>query len=502
MSTDPRRKRLYGLVPGRAAVPHLADKPREECGIAGIVNAPEASNLVYLMLYALQHRGQEGAGIVSSDQNSFHAVRGRGLVADTFDQENLPTLAGNSAIGHVRYSTAGASDLKNAQPLLVEYARGNLAVAHNGNLVNAEEIKSELEGYGSIFQTTVDTEVLIHLIARSPKKSFLDALVSSLEKIKGAYSLLLLTDDGMLAARDPQGFRPLALGRLKDSLVVASETCAFDLIGAEYVRDIEPGEIVQINADGLRSVRFADASQPRAFCIFENIYFSRPDSHIFGTSCWAARQMLGKILAQENTVAADVVVPVPDSGVCAALGFAQQSGLPMEMALIRNHYIGRTFIEPTQNIRDFGVKLKFNVVRESVKDKRVIVVDDSLVRGTTSRKIVKMLRQAGAKEVHMRLSSPPVTHPCFYGMDFPTRKELIAATHSLEEIATYLRVDSVAYLSMEGMLRAMPDPGQQFCRACFSGQYPVEFRRRSQMSEMDVAAKDAGKAAVSGRAEI
>jgi amidophosphoribosyltransferase len=466
------------------------DKPREACGITGIWGAPEASNLAYLMLYALQHRGQEGAGIVSSEDGQFHSIRGRGLVADVFNQENLKDLKGHSAIGHVRYSTTGSSVLRNAQPLAVEYVRGNLAVAHNGNLVNADEIRRDLEGYGSIFQTTIDTEVLIHLIARSPMKKFLDAVISSLEKVKGAYSLVLLTNDELIAVRGPQGFRPLALGRLNQAYVVASETCAFDLVGAEYIRDIEPGELVVINDQGIASHRFADPEAHQALCVFENIYFSRPDSKIFGTSCWNARQMLGRILAREARVEADVVIPVPDSGVCAAIGYAQETGLPFDMGLIRNHYVGRTFIEPSQSIRDFGVKLKFNIVKDIVAGKRVVIVDDSLVRGTTSRKIVKMIRQAGAREIHMRLSSPPVTHPCFYGMDFPTRQELIAATHSLEEIAKYLRVDSVAYLSKEGMLQAMPDPQQKFCQACFTGNYPVDFQKRLEKSAMESVTKE------------
>ncbi len=468
----------------------LSDKPKEECGIAGIWGAPEAANLVYLMLYGLQHRGQEGCGIVSKETDVFHSIRGRGLVADVFDQHNLVELKGDAAIGHVRYSTTGSSALKNAQPLAVEYCRGNLAVAHNGNLVNADDIRHELEAYGSIFQTTIDTEVLIHLIARSTKKSLLDAVISSLEKVKGAYSLLLMTNDEMIAARDPQGFRPLALGKLKDAYVVASETCAFDLIGAEYIRDVDPGELVIIDKTGVKSIRFADPVAQQALCVFENIYFSRPDSQIFGTSCWKARQSLGRILAKETKVEADVVIPVPDSGVCAAIGFSQESGIPFDMGLIRNHYIGRTFIEPSQSIRDFGVKLKFNIVKDIVAGKRVVVVDDSLVRGTTSRKIVKMIRQAGAKEIHMRLSSPPVTYPCFYGMDFPTRQELIAATHTLEEIATYLRVDSVAYLSLEGMLAAMPDSSQKFCQACFTGNYPVDFQKRVAKSQMCISTKE------------
>jgi len=473
------------------------DKPHEACGIAGVYGLPEASNLVYLMLYALQHRGQEGAGIVASNESGFNAVRGAGLVADVFNEANLATLEGQSAIGHVRYSTTGPSVEKNAQPIMVEYCRGNLALAHNGNLVNAEEIRYELVQHGSIFQTSADSEVLIHLLSRSREEKFLDALSSSLLPMRGAYSLLLLNDDSMIAVRDPFGFRPLAIGKLDGGYVVASETCAFALIGAEYIRDVEPGEIVIFDCHGMHSHRFAPKQDRQALCIFEYIYFSRPDSQIFGHSCWEARRRLGQMLARENKQPADIVIPVPDSGVCTAIGFAQEANLPFEMALIRNHYIGRTFIEPSQSIRDFGVKLKFNVVREAVKNKRVIVIDDSLVRGTTSRKIVKMIRQAGAKEIHMRLSSPPVKSPCFYGMDFPTRKELIAATHSLEEIAKYLRVDSVAYLSHQGMLKAMSQAEMQFCCACFNGEYPVDFSTRNEKSAQEVVEKEMAKQRIS-----
>ncbi len=469
------------------------DKPKEYCGIAGVYGHPEAANLVYLMLYALQHRGQEGAGIVSSSVKGFHSIRSSGLVADVFDGEKLKNLEGEQAIGHVRYSTTGASVEKNNQPIIVDYSRGNLALAHNGNIVNAAEIKKELEDFGSIFQTTADTEILIHLIAKSTKKDFVEALISSLERLKGAYSMVLLNDEGMVAMRDPQGFRPLALGKLKEGYVVASETCAFDLIGAQYVRDIEPGELVKIDDQGVHSLRFENGYKAHAFCVFEHIYFSRPDSLVFGHSCWEARKKLGVMLAKEDQVEADLVIPVPDSGVCTAIGYAQEAGLPYEMALIRNHYIGRTFIEPSQSIRDFGVKLKFNVVKEAVKDKRVVVIDDSLVRGTTARKIVKMIRQAGAKEIHMRLSSPPVMYPCFYGMDFPTRKELIASTHTLEEITRYLRVDSVAYLSKEGMLGAMKEAKKHFCTACFDGNYPVDFRDRNKLSSQEVVEKQIGK---------
>ncbi|MCK5219862.1 amidophosphoribosyltransferase [bacterium] len=473
------------------------DKPREACGVAGVYGAAESSKLVYLMLYAIQHRGQEGAGIVVANGSGFNSVRGTGLVADIFNADNLSAMTGASAIGHVRYSTTGPSVEKNAQPIMVEYIRGNLAVAHNGNLVNADQIHDELEECGSIFQTTADTEVLIHLIARNTGRDFLDALTTSLKKLKGAYSMVLLNDESLIAARDPQGFRPLALGKLQDAYVVASETCAFDLIGAKYIRDIEPGEIVIIDRQGLRSRRFAERNASEALCIFENIYFSRPDSWIFGHSCWETRRRMGIMLARENKHAADIVVPVPDSGVCAAIGFAEEVRLPFAMALIRNHYVGRTFIEPSQSIRDFGVKLKFNCVREAVKGKRVIVVDDSLVRGTTSRKIVKMIQQAGAREIHMRLSSPPVKYPCFYGMDFPTRRELIAASHDLGQIAEFLQVDSVAYLSHEGMLKAVQNQDRNFCQACFNGDYPVDFKKRREISGQDVKEKQISRKRIS-----
>ncbi len=473
------------------------DKPREACGIAGVYGLPEAANLVYLMLYALQHRGQEGAGIVTCDETGFHSIRNSGLVADVFNQDKLASLEGTAGVGHVRYSTTGPSVERNAQPIVVEYCRGNLALAHNGNLVNAVELHRTLVQQGSIFQTSADSEVLIHLLARAQEELFIDALAVCLTRLQGAFSFTLLKDDALIAGRDPYGFRPLAIGQLNNGYVIASETCAYELIGAEYLRDVEPGEIVVIDQQGLHSHRFSAQPSQEALCIFEHIYFSRPDSRIFGDSCWEARGRLGKILAQENTPPADMVVPVPDSGVCTAIGFAREAKLPFEMAIIRNHYIGRTFIEPSQSIRDFGVKLKFNVIREAVKGKRVIVIDDSLVRGTTSRKIVKMIRQAGAQEVHLRLSSPPVRYPCFYGMDFPTRQELIAATHSLEEIAKYLRVDSVAYLSQEGMLAAMPDQQRKFCRACFSGEYPVEFSGRDEMSERKVETKRVDKRRIS-----
>jgi amidophosphoribosyltransferase len=468
-------------------------KPREYCGIAGVFGVTEAATEVYLMLHALQHRGQEGAGIVVAEGSLFNGVRGQGLVSELFDEKKLQSLTGSRAVGHVRYSTTGPSVEKNAQPLMIEYALGNLAVAHNGNIVNAAALRRELECSGSIFQTTSDTEVIVHLMAKNQHLGTTQAALESLRRIQGAYCLVMLTDTGMMVARDPRGFRPLALGRLQDGYVVASETCAFDLVGAKYWRDVEPGEMLVIDASGVQSYKIEKEAEGLAHCIFEYIYFSRPDSMIFYHSCWTARKELGRQLARESAVAADVVVPVPDSGVCSAIGYAEQAKLPFEMALIRNHYVGRTFIEPSQSIRDFGVKLKFNCVQEAVKNKRVVVIDDSLVRGTTMRKIIKMIRAGGAKEIHVRLSSPAVIAPCFYGMDFPTRKELIAATHTLDEIAKYLRVDSVAYLSVEGMLAAMPQNEQVFCRACFTGHYPVDFSGREKMAEGEIANKEVAR---------
>ncbi|HEY6001131.1 MAG TPA: amidophosphoribosyltransferase [bacterium] len=446
----------------------------EKCGVCGVYGHPEASNLTYLGLHALQHRGQESSGIVSSDRRDLYSHRAMGLVADIFNREVLKRLPGDLAIGHNRYSTAGSSEIKNAQPFVVESGFGSLAVAHNGNLVNALDLRAELERDGAIFQSTMDTEVIVHLMARAEQTELAERLVAALRRVKGSYSLLIMGEDQLLAVRDPNGFRPLVLGRLKDAVVVASETCALDLIGAAFEREVEPGELIVADRDGMRSFRpFPPAAH--AHCVFELIYFSRPDSLVFGRTVHDVRKRLGRRLAEETPVVADVVVPVPDSGVPAALGFAEAAGIPFDLGLIRNHYVGRTFIEPSQSIRHFGVKLKLNPVRSVVEGKRVVVVDDSIVRGTTSRKIVKMLRAAGAAEVHMRISSPPTTHPCYYGIDTPTRQELVAATHDLEQIRTYLTADSVAYLSLGG-LRAVVLPGEEtFCYACFCGDYPVSF---------------------------
>src|SRR3989338_5193613 len=451
----------------------MLDKYKDECGIFGIFGHPEAANMTYLGLYALQHRGQESAGIVSSSgSGQLHSHKAMGLVADIFREDVLRKLPGQAAIGHVRYSTTGDSHLKNAQPFVVDYSRGTIAVTHNGNLVNARILRDELEAYGSIFQSGTDTEVLVHLIAQSKANTLTDRIADSLKRVKGAYSLVFLTGDQMVAVRDPHGFRPLALGRLKDAWVVASETCAFDLIEAEYVRDIEPGEILLIDRHSPKSFRPFDKA-PYTPCIFEFIYFARPDSNIFGANVYAVRKNFGRELARESPIDADIVIPVPDSGVPAAIGFAEASKIPFQMGLIRSHYIGRTFIEPKDAIRHFGVKIKLNAVRYLLRGKRVVVIDDSIVRGTTSRKIVKMIRDAGAKEVHMRISSPPTICPCFYGIDTPTKKELIASSHAVEEIRKFIGADSLGYLSTKGLYWFEKDPGEWFCDACFTGKYPV-----------------------------
>ena len=451
------------------------------CGIFGVYGHPEAANLTYLGLHALQHRGQEAAGIVSADAGGLRVHRSMGLVADAFDTATLEKLPGRAAIGHVRYATAGASDLRNAQPLTVEYAHGHLAIAHNGNLVNAGTIRARLEGSGSIFQSSADTEVIVHLIAHAREPDIVDRVISALKQVEGAYSLLFQTETKLIAARDPHGFRPLALGRLRDAFVFASETCAFDLIEAEFIRELEPGEIVVVDSAGLRSLHPFGAPPPEKFCVFEQVYFARPDSRVNGQSVYRVRERLGRRLAVEHPVEADVVIPVPDSGIAAAIGYARQSGIPYDMGLIRSHYVGRTFIEPQQSIRHFGVKLKLNAVREVLEGQRVVVIDDSIVRGTTSRKIVKMIRAAGAREVHLRISSPPTTHPCYYGIDTPTRSELIASSHSPAEIARYVTCDSLGYLSIDGLLDAVQSPrdarGERvgYCAACFTGQYEVAF---------------------------
>jgi amidophosphoribosyltransferase len=448
------------------------------CGIFGIYGHDEASNIAYLGLHALQHRGQESAGIVTVAGSKLHRQVAMGLVSERFGKDTLAALPGRAAIGHVRYSTAGSSELRNAQPFLFEYAHGGLAIAHNGNLVNAAEIRSRLERAGSIFQTSSDTEVIVHLIAQQREPELLDRLSAALSQVTGAYSLLILAEGKLIAVRDPHGFRPLVMGRLRDSYVFASETSCFELIEAEYIREIEPGEMVVADGVAVRSFRPFEPAPPR-FCIFEHVYFARPDSQLNGRSVYRARERMGRQLAIEHPASADVVVAVPDSGVPAAMGYSQQSGIPLEMGLLRSHYVGRTFIEPQDSIRHFGVRLKLSPVRSVVDGKRLVVIDDSLVRGTTSRKIVTMLRNAGAREVHLRISAPPTTHPCFYGIDTPTREELIASAHSTEEIRSYIGCDSLGYLSHAGMLTAAgAAPGDSaadggFCSACFTGAYPV-----------------------------
>jgi amidophosphoribosyltransferase len=466
------------------------DRFHDQCGVFAVFGHSEAANITYLGLHALQHRGQESAGIVTSDGENMYAHRAMGLVQDAFSAEQLQKLPGRSAIGHVRYSTAGGSHLRNAQPFAVDYAHGSLAVCHNGNLTNADDLRADLEAQGSIFSSTSDTEVLVHLVARSKEIAIEDRVVDALARVQGAYSLLFLTQDAIVAVRDPRGIRPLCLGLLpsrKDAHVVASEPIAFDLIGAEYVRDVEPGEMIVIDASGMRSARLP-ARETRQMCIFEYIYFARPDSRLGGRSVYEVRKELGRRLAKESGVQADVVIPVPDSGVPSAIGYAGALGIPFEMGLIRSHYVGRTFIEPQQSIRHFGVRLKLNPVEPILRGKRVVVIDDSIVRGTTSRKIIKMVRDAGAREVHLRISSPPTQWPCYYGIDTPTRRELIASSHSVDEIARYITADSLGYLSLEGMLDAVArSPGDtggadpsHYCHACFSGQYAIAFSPASK----------------------
>jgi amidophosphoribosyltransferase len=450
------------------------DKFRDECGVFGIYGHTEAANLSYLGIHALQHRGQESAGIASWDGRRIHLHKAMGLVGDVFTQQAIAGLPGTSAIGHTRYSTAGQSNLANAQPMVARTTAGQIAVAHNGNLVNYEELKSDLERKGALFQGSSDTEVIVHLLAHQRDGSVEERIRGALANVRGAYSLLFLTEKGVVAVRDPLGFRPLVLGRLRNGATVfASETCALDLIEAEYIREIEPGEMVVVDDKGLRTVQTLP-KQRAGKCIFELIYFARPDSQVFSRSVYATRKALGKRLAIEQPVQADVVVPVPDSGVAAALGYSEQSGIPYDMGLIRSHYVGRTFIEPSQSIRHFGVKLKLNPVPHVVKGKRVVVVDDSIVRGTTSRKIVKMLRDAGAREVHLRISAPPTRWPCYYGIDTPVRSELIAASHTVDEIARYVTADSLGYLSKEGMHEAAKAEPRSFCDACFTGEYLVQ----------------------------
>ena len=461
---------------------------KEECGVFGIWNHPEAARLTYLGLYAMQHRGQEAAGIVTLDtsenQKAVHRLhKALGLVADVFSEAQLVKLTGSAAIGHVRYSTTGDNLVANAQPLASQLWSGPLAVAHNGNIVNASILREALQRDGAIFQATNDTEILLHLLAKNPSNHLISALTDSLKNLTGAYSFVILAHDRLVAVRDPLGFRPLVLGQIKTgpnlSYVVASETCALDLIGAQLVREIEPGEIVEITSEGIQSFRFSTEAKPArksAFCVFEHVYFSRPDSVVFGKSVYASRKSFGEQLAMESPVEADIVIPVPDSGVPAAIGYSQKSGIPFEFGIIRNHYIGRTFIQPAQSIRDVGVKIKLNAQPDILKGKRVIVIDDSLVRGTTSQKIINLIRQAGALEVHLRIASPPTTGPCFYGVDTPQKSELIASENSLDDIRRYVGADTLGYLSDKGMWSALKSGPESFCAACFNGDYPTSLK--------------------------
>jgi amidophosphoribosyltransferase len=468
----------------------MFDKLHEECGVFGVLGRADAANLVYLGLYALQHRGQESAGIASvAPDGRIISEKEMGYVADVFTHERLSRLPGDIAIGHVRYSTAGGSMLCNAQPIVAFTSKGPIAVAHNGNLINGDELRRQLEAEGAIFNSTADSEVVVHLIARSKAPDVEGAFIDALSRVQGAYAIALLTPGRIFAARDPHGFRPLVLGKLEDALTVSSETCAFDLIAAETVREIGAGEIIALERRGpiasVRVIREARAAR-EARCIFEHVYFARPDSVVFGNSVAETRQKFGAQLAREHPIDADIVVPVPDSGVYAALGYAQESAIPFQYGLVRNHYVGRTFIEPKQTIRSFGVKVKLNPVQHLVKGKRVVLIDDSIVRGTTSKKIVRMLKQAGAAEVHMRISSPPTSWPCYYGIDTPERRDLIASSHSLEEIRAFIEADSLGYLSEDGLLEAVKngdDPRQLYCTACFTGKYPVKQEELQKAAE-------------------
>lgn len=456
----------------------FADKPswKDECAVFGVWNDPEASHMTYLGLFALQHRGQESSGIVTLDGTKHLQKKGLGLVGEVFSETDLKSLTGRAAVGHNRYSTTGNNQISNYQPLTANLLTGPLALAHNGNIVNDKELKEELKHQGSIFQGTSDTEVLLHLLAKDPSTDLLQCLKTNLKKLKGAYSFVILSHNSLIAARDPFGFRPLILGKRKheegESWVIASESCAFDLIGAEFVREIEPGEIIKIDDTGIQSQVF-DKKPKHAQCIFEHVYFSRPDSNVFGLHVYSTRKEMGKALAKENIIDADLVIPVPDSGIPSALGFSEQSKIPFELGIIRNHYIGRTFIQPSQSIRSFGVKIKLNPQADILKDKRIVVIDDSLVRGTTSRKIISLLRQAGAKEVHFLVACPPTISPCFYGVDTPEKDQLIAANQTLIQIRDFIGADSLAYLSHEGLLSSVSKaPRQGFCSACFTEDYP------------------------------
>jgi len=444
---------------------------KEACGIFGIVGHPDAARLTYLGMYALQHRGQESAGIVVSDGKHLNGYRGLGLVSDVFNEDVLANLKGDCAIGHVRYSTTGKTLLKNAQPFMVEYSRGPIAVGHNGNLINVSQLRQKLQEEGSIFQSTVDSEVIIHLLAKGTG-SFESSLVDALAQIKGSYSLVFLTPTQLIAARDPFGNRPLSIGKFNGGYVVASETCAFDLIRAEHIRDVEPGEIVFIDKSGIKSIQPYPKAK-RGFCIFEMIYFARPDSNVFGGNVYLTRKNLGRNLAIESPSKADMVLPIPDSGNSAAVGYAQELNLPFDIGIVRNHYIGRTFIQPSQTIRDFGVRVKLNPVKDLIRGKTLAIVEDSIVRGTTSRSRIRTLREAGAKEIHMKISCPPIKHPCYFGIDFPTNDELIAGSKTVNEIKDFVELDSLFYLSLDGMLKSMPLSPENYCTGCFTGCYPV-----------------------------
>jgi amidophosphoribosyltransferase len=448
---------------------------KEYCGVFGVFNNPEAARVTYLGLFALQHRGEEAAGICTSDGERLHVVKGQGLVGEIFEDDPMPQLPGRMAIGHTRYSTTGSSTAVNAQPYKVEYSRGQIAVGHNGNLVNAQILRAELEAYGSIFGSTMDSEIFVHLIARPTFRNVEEAVIESIKKVVGAYSLVIMNETQLYAVRDPQGFRPLSYGKLGNGFVVASETCAFDLIGADFIRELEPGEVLIIDDKGPRSVfPFEKEKHEKAHCIFEHVYFARPDSTIFGDNVAFVRERLGRNLAKEHPVRADLVIPVPDSGNFAAMGYAKESGIPLAHGFTRNHYIGRTFISPSQSERLMKVRIKLNPIKEVVDGKRVIVVDDSIVRGNTAKSRVKLLRKAGAKEVHMRISCPPHVSPCYYGIDFPSKEELLACNNTMEEIKKFLDVDSIGYLSLDGMLSATRQDPKVFCAACFTGKYPTQ----------------------------
>ncbi len=456
------------------------DKLREECGVVAIHNHPDAARQAYLALYSLQHRGQESAGIATADYENLWNIKGMGLVAEIFTDDVLAKLPGSLAIGHTRYSTTGDSALLNAQPIRVDSTKGLIAIAHNGNLVHLGNLRTQLEREGAIFQTTSDSEIIVQLIAHSKEPTLIDAIADSLRQVEGAFSIVMMTRDRIFAARDPRGFRPLSMGRIAnadgtETIVFASETCAFDLLRATYEREVKPGELVMVSREGVTCRQFS-SGVPQASCVFEHVYFSRPDSRVFGRWVQESREEMGRQLARESGVEADLVVPVPDSGVTAAIGYAAESGIRFRFGLIRNHYVGRTFIEPEQRVRDFGVKLKLNPVRNLLEGKRVILIDDSIIRGTTSRKIVRMVRGAGATEVHLRISCPPTISPCFYGVDTPSKRELIAANQSVQEICGFIEADSLAYLSLDGLLQACDGAdGNRYCTACYTGVYPTQW---------------------------